>query len=78
MYTKPVGAICTKHNLQHHFYADDSQLYMAIKPKDSVSRDDALQLIEACLNDIVLWMKNNLLKINAEKNRSNYVCTKSQ
>jgi len=67
LYTKPVGAICRKHNLQHHFYADDSQLYMSFKPKDSVSREDALQRIEACVTDIVLWMNNNLLKINADK-----------
>ena len=26
MYTKPVGAICDKHGLTHHFYADDGQL----------------------------------------------------
>ena len=67
MYTKPVGAICRKHQLQHHFYADDSQLYMAFKPEDCVSRDETLQRIEACLKDILHWMKDNLLKLNADK-----------
>ena len=67
MYTKPVGAICRKHNLQHHFYADDSQLYLAFKPKDSQSRSGVLQRIEECLNDIIVWMNNNLLKLNADK-----------
>ena len=46
LYTKPVGAICKKHGLNHHFYADDSQLYMTFKPKDLNSRQKALQKIE--------------------------------
>jgi len=54
MYTKPVGAICRKHKLQHHFYADDSQLYMAFKPKETIARNETLRRIEACLNDIIL------------------------
>ena len=67
MYTKPVGAICRKHNLKHHFYADDSQLYMAFEPREPMSRDEILQRIEACLNDIVSWMNKNFLKLNADK-----------
>jgi hypothetical protein len=35
MYTKPVGAICKRHGLLHHFYADDSQLYLSFKPIDT-------------------------------------------
>ena len=35
MYTKPVGLICKKYGLRHHFYADDSQLYISFKPIDS-------------------------------------------
>ena len=31
MYTKPVGDICRRHGLHHHFYADDSQLYLSFK-----------------------------------------------
>ena len=52
MYTKPVGAICQKHQLQHHFYADDYQLYLAFKPTDKTARNDTIQRIEACLNDM--------------------------
>lgn len=66
-FTKPVGAICRKHKLQHHFYADDSQLYMELKPKETVSRNETLRRIESCLNDITLWMNNNFLKLNVDK-----------
>jgi len=64
---KPVGAICKIHGLSHHFYADDSQLYMTFKQKDLNSRQKASQSIESCLIDIVQWMNTNLLKLNAEK-----------
>ena len=67
MYTKPVGAICRTHGLDHHFYADDSQLYLSFKPSDSANQSDALSRIEACLKDIVCWMHNNMLKLNTDK-----------
>jgi hypothetical protein len=40
---------------------------MAFKPKEAISRNETLQRIEACLNDIKLWMNNNFLKLNADK-----------
>lgn len=67
MYTKPVGAICKKHGLSHHFYADDSQLYLSFKPTSVVTRTEAIRRVESCLNEIVSWMNNNMLKLNADK-----------
>jgi len=67
MYTKPVGAICRKHGLQNHFYADDSQLYMSFKPKDKLSQSETIHRVEQCLKDITSWMNANMLKLNAEK-----------
>lgn len=49
MYTKPVGNICRSHGLKHHFYADDSQLYLSFKPFEAPSVSEALQRIESCL-----------------------------
>ncbi len=67
MYTKPVGAICEKHGLRYHFYADDSQIYVSFKPTNTVSQKDALHHVENCLVEIVTWMNSNMLKINADK-----------
>ena len=67
MYTKPVCAICRKYGLDNHFYADDSQLYVSLKPKDSDSKSEALSRIESCLNDTISWMNENILKLNADK-----------
>ena len=67
MYTKPLGAICSRHGLLHHFYADDSQLYISFKPADSVSKSETMHRIECCLADIISWMNRNILKLNADK-----------
>ena len=69
MYTKPVGIICKKHGLNHHFYADDGQLYLSFKPTNSVSQKDALRCVENCPIKIVYWMNSNMLKINADKTK---------
>jgi hypothetical protein len=67
MYTKPVGAICKKHGLEYHYYADDGQLYLSFKPTCPVSKNDSLDRVQSCLAEIVTWMNNNMLKINADK-----------
>ena len=67
MYTTPIGAICKKHRLKYHFYADDSQLYLSFEPTDQVTRDEAIRRVEACLKDILSWMQANMLKQNADK-----------
>jgi len=47
MYTKPVGDICRAHGLIHHFCADDSQIYIAFKPMDSVSQSLRMKPLNA-------------------------------
>ena len=63
-YTGPVGEICRNHEIAYHFYADDSQLYIAFDPKDELV---AKARLEACIADIRLWMRCNFLKLNDSK-----------
>jgi len=59
MYTKPVGEIIKRHNIKYHCYADDTQVYMTLKPCDKW--DDISSSIETCIADI------NMLKLNKDK-----------
>ena len=47
IYTRPIGDIVTRHGLQYHCYADDTQIYVTIE-KD-VSIESALARIETCI-----------------------------
>ena len=63
-YTKPLAQIIRKHNIHHHMYADDTQLYVSLEPKDI---HDSINKLNLCIKDIKLWMENNFLKLNNEK-----------
>ena len=65
MFSKPIGEICRKHDMYYHCYADDTQVYLIINPKDSW--DNIADRLEQCLSDIENWMQNNILKLNQEK-----------
>ena len=62
LYSKPIGEICCQHNLLYHCYADDTQVYIAILPKETWL--DALKKLEAHLVEISTWMCANM---NQEK-----------
>ena len=65
MFAKPIGRICSEHNLLYHCYADDTQAYLVIKPEEVWS--DIASRLESCLSDISAWMCSNMLKLNQEK-----------
>ena len=67
IYTTPLGQIIRKHGLTFHLYADDTQLYIAFKPSEDLSKAEAVSCFKACVSDIRIWMKNNLLKLNDDK-----------
>lgn len=66
MYTYNLSNIIKKHNLKYHSYADDTQIYMICD--DSVTaRQQAIQRIQMCVEEICEWMSLNSLKLNEEK-----------
>ena len=54
----------SRHNLNSLFYADDTQLYIAIYPANQAPSLTALQ---TCIEDVMRWNTQNMLRSNAEK-----------
>ena len=64
MYMSPVGDILRDHGISHHFYADDTQIYVFFDVRDS---NKACELLEKCVRNVKTWMLINGLKLNDEK-----------
>jgi len=64
MYTTPLSILISSFSLDHHLYADDTQLFFSFHPLNfgsSISRpQNALQQISS-------WMTANLLTLNSSK-----------
>ena len=63
VYAAPVSKTIRNNNLLSHFYADDTQIYIAVKPHQE-DIDAAVESIEQCVTEIRSWMKTNSLKLN--------------
>lgn len=63
LYMLPLGTIIRKHGIGFHCYADDTQLYLSMKPDQM----DQIDKLSACVNDIKSWMTLNYLLLNPEK-----------
>lgn len=64
IYMQPLEAIIQRHNISHHFYADDTQLYLSFDPSEA---HQAIDRLNKCLVDIRSWMSTNFLKLNSDK-----------
>ncbi|XP_061586908.1 uncharacterized protein LOC133451780, partial [Cololabis saira] len=62
-YMQPLGSIIQNHGIHFHCYADDTQLYLSMKPDET----EPLVKLQACLRDIKDWMSRNFLLLNSDK-----------
>ena len=63
IYMLPLGNIIRTHLVNFHCYADDTQLYLSIKPEQC----NQLTKLQTCLKDIKTWMTCNFLLLNSDK-----------
>jgi len=75
MYTKPLGDLIRRHNLEYHMYADDTQLYIFFKKTVVSCEKVAMKRLECCLAEIQEWMKVNMLKLNSDKTEAMFFCS---
>ena len=45
-YTIPIAAICKRHGVKYHIYADDTQLYITFDPSIPGDREHALEKLK--------------------------------
>ena len=65
LYTNPISSIIYSYSsINHHFYSDDTQLYITLSPTNFFY---CIQKLKNCLNDIQNCMFANKLKLNPEK-----------
>ena len=68
MYTKALRKIAARHGLKIHLYADDTQLYVSFTFSNQEEAMSAMDRVIACISEIKLWMSQNKLQLNDEKN----------
>jgi len=64
MYTTPLSTLISSCSLNHHLYADDTQLFLSFLPTHLVCSIDHLH---NALDRISSWMSANLLTLNSSK-----------
>lgn len=65
IFAKQISEICRRHIFSHHSYADDTQVYLVIKPLDNWK--NISRRLETCLSDVSVLMSSNMLKLNQDK-----------
>ena len=58
--------VTRKHDVQHHSYADDTQVYVRCEDNED-ARSAAIVKLQTCISDICEWMRANALKLNETK-----------
>lgn len=69
LYTSAVADIIKSHDLQYHFHADDTQLYINFKTDSADDACLAKSRVEHCVEEIDRWMISNKLKLNNDKTK---------
>ena len=75
LYTTTLSIVISRHNICHHLYADDTQIYLSLPKTDP---EMSLSLVPQCLQDVSDWMIASKLKLNPDKTEFILIGTKAQ
>ena len=78
LYTTPLSAIISSFDINHHLYADDTQIYMTLSVSNA---KEFLEKLQHCLMGVSAWMTGSKLKLllngtklQREKFLNNFPC----
>ena len=71
IYVSPIAELITSHGVQFHQYADDTQLYIAVKT------DSDIRKLEACTIAVKDWFTRNGMLLNPDKSEVLLVARKA-
>ena len=75
LYTTPLSSVISRHNICHHLYTDDTQIYFSLFKTDP---EMSLSLVQQCLQNVSDWMIAIKLKLNPDKTEFILIGTKAQ
>ena len=64
LYTTPLSNVIQIHNVKHHVYADNTQIYLSLS---LTNPDISLEILTKCLQDVSSWMSPRKFKLNPDK-----------
>ena len=70
-----IGQVITNHNLSHHLYADDTQVYISLSQSNA---QESVSTLSDCLSDILIWMESYKIKLNPDETDLIFIGTKQQ
>ena len=75
LYTTPLSAIISSFDINHHLYADDTQIHMSLSVSNA---KESLEKLQHCLMGVSPWMIGSKLKPNPSKTEFLLIGTKLQ
>lgn len=63
IYISPVDNVIAAHHLHFHQYADDTQMYMAVRP----GANSPFDAVSRCVSDVSRWFLENGMLLNPSK-----------
>ena len=64
LYSQLLSDVISVHNCDYHKYADDTELSKRFPPDQFLYVQSCIQI---CIDDVLLWMNSNKLKLNTDK-----------
>ena len=64
LYTATLSHAIAEHVVEHHLYADDTQIYISLSGSEAL---ESLTDLKTCVTDVFNWMTNSKVKLNPSK-----------